>query len=283
VEKYAEAERPKRLKDIFGPRLRWLSAGGAPLPNHVAEGFWKCGVKLLQGYGLTESSPVITFNTIKQNKIGTIGRPISGVEVKIADDGEVLARGPNIMIGYWNKPQATAEAIDADGWLHTGDLGSMDEDGFVSITGRKKDLIVLSNGKKVAPALIESLLLADAYIDQAVAHGDRRRFLSALIVPNFTRLAERAREWGLESLPASELVRTPEVERFFEERLQVCLSSVSPQERVKRFLLLDRPFTIADDELTTTLKYRRQVIFRKHKRSLDVLYNDSDVAEVSGP
>ncbi|MBI3466823.1 MAG: AMP-binding protein, partial [Planctomycetes bacterium] len=147
VEKYPEAEQPQRLRDIFGPRLKWLSAGGAPLPVHVAEGFWRCGIKLLQGYGLTESSPVISFNTIEHNRIGTVGRAIPGVEIRMADDGEVLSRGPHIMKGYWKKPQATAEAIDADGWLHTGDLGQIDADGYLSITGRKKELIVMSSGK----------------------------------------------------------------------------------------------------------------------------------------
>jgi long-chain acyl-CoA synthetase len=280
VEKYPEAERPKRLKDVFGPRLNWLSAGGAPLPAHIAEGFWKSGVKLLQGYGLTESSPVITFNTTEHNRIGTIGRPIPGVEVTIADDGEILSRGPHIMKGYWNKPEATAEAIDVDGWLHTGDLGSIDNDGFVTITGRKKDLIVLSNGKKVAPALIESLLVADEFIDQAVVHGDRRKFLSALVVPNFPRLAEEARRRGVDGVATAELVRRPDIAQFFEERIQTRLACVSPQERVKRFVLLPRAFTVADDELTTTLKYRRQVIFSRHQKELDSLYDGSEsVAE----
>jgi long-chain acyl-CoA synthetase len=276
IEKYAESQRPRRLKDLFGPRIKWLSAGGAPLPVHVAEGFWKSGLKLLQGYGLTESSPVIAFNTIQHNRIGTVGRPIPGVEVNIASDGEILARGPNIMKGYWNKPQETAETVDQDGWLHTGDLGSIDTDGFLSITGRKKDLIVLSNGKKVAPSLIESLLVADEYIDQAVVHGDRRRFLSALIVPNFTRLEQQARQWGLDQLPRSELVRSPQTMQFLDERVQQRLACVSPQERVKRFLLLDRPFTLADDELTTTLKYRRQVIFSKHEHQIDRLYVEAE-------
>mgnify|MGYP001572614242 CR=1 FL=1 len=282
VEKYPEAERPKRLKDIFGPRLNWLSAGGAPLPAHVAEGFWKCGVKLLQGYGLTESSPVITFNTTEHNKIGTIGRPIPGVEVKIADDGEILSRGPHIMKGYWNKPEATAEAIDANGWMHTGDLGSIDADGFVTITGRKKDLIVLSNGKKVAPALIESLLVADELIDQAVVHGDRRKFLSALIVPNFARLADEARRLGIDGAATSELVHHPAVVRFFDGRVQQRLACVSPQERVKRFVLLPRAFTLADDELTATLKYRRQVIFSRYQTDLDALYAEAGPADDEG-
>jgi long-chain acyl-CoA synthetase len=274
VEQYPDEERSRRLKDIFGPRIKWLSAGGAPLPTHVAEGFWKYGLKLLQGYGLTESSPVITFNTTENNRIGTIGRAISGVEVKIAEDGEILSRGPHIMKGYWKKPEATAEAIDSDGWLHTGDLGAIDGDGYVTITGRKKDLIVLSNGKKVAPALIESLLLADELIDQAVVHGDRRRFLSALIVPNFARLAEHARTLGIQASSARELVAHPEISRLIDDRVQTRLGCVSPQERVKRFVLLDRAFTLADDELTTTLKYRRQVIFGKHQQAIDALYAD---------
>jgi len=281
IEKYPDAERPQRFKDVFGPRLKWLSAGGAPLPAHVARGFWLSGVKLLQGYGLTESSPVITFNTIEHNKIGTIGRAIPGVEVKIAGDDEILSRGPHIMKGYWNKPDATAEAIDADGWLHTGDLGSIDADGFITITGRKKDLIVLSNGKKVAPALIESLLVADEFIDQAVVHGDRRKFLSALIVPNFARLAHEARQRGIDDGEPRELVRRPEIQQFIETRVRQRLECVSPPERVKRFVLLDCPFTLATDELTTTLKYRRQVIFSRYQRQLDALYADSGPADDS--
>jgi long-chain acyl-CoA synthetase len=225
---------------------------------------------------------VITFNTTERNKIGTIGRPIPGVEVKIADDGEILSRGPHIMKGYWNKPEATAEAIDADGWLRTGDLGSIDADGFVTITGRKKDLIVLSNGKKVAPTLIESLLVADEFIDQAVVHGDRRKFLSALVVPNFTRLTEEARRQGIDGLASPELVRKPEILQFFDDRVQKRLACVSPQERVKRFILLPRAFTLADDELTTTLKYRRQVIFGRYQKELDALYSEARPADDEG-
>jgi len=279
MEKYPESERPKRLKDIFGPRLNWLSAGGAPLPVHVAEGFWKCGVKLLQGYGLTESSPVITFNTLEHNRIGTIGRAIPGVEAKVAGDGEILSRGPNIMKGYWNKPEATAEAIDSDGWLHTGDIGSIDSDGFVTITGRKKELIVLSSGKKVAPALIESLLAADEYVDQAVVFGDQRSYLCALIVPNFARLIEQACRMGLSGCTVADLVQHPDVYRFFDGRVQERLSCVSPQERVKRFALLPRQFTLADDELTTTLKLRRGVIHRRYQKQLEAIYVRPDWPE----
>jgi len=278
VEKHPEEERPKRLKDIYGPRVNWLSAGGAPLPGHVAEGFWKCGLKLLQGYGLTESSPVITFNTTEHNKIGTIGRPIPGVEVKIADDGEILSRGPHIMKGYWNKPEATAETIDRDGWLHTGDLGSIDSDGFVTITGRKKELLVMSSGKKVAPVLIESLLVADEFIDQAVVFGDRKSYLTALIVPNFARLTEQACRLGINAGNIGELVRHPDIHQFFAARVHDRLACVSSQERVKRFALIPRQFTFANDELTTTLKLRRQVIFSHFQRDLESLYEASGQA-----
>ncbi len=268
-----ESERPKKLRDTFGPRLRWMSAGGAPLPPHVAEGFNGCGIPLLQGYGLTESSPVISFNTLTAHRIGTVGRPIPGVEVRIAADGEVLTRGPHVMRGYWNKPQATAEALDADGWLHTGDLGEVDGAGFLKITGRKKDLIVLSSGKKIAPQQIESLLAADELIDQAVVYGDRRKFLSAVIVPNLAALAAEARRHNIAVDGPAELVRHPAVFDLVERRVAERLSCVSAPERVKRFILLDRAFTLAADELTATLKVRRQIVIDRYRRELDALYD----------
>ncbi len=268
-----EAERPQKLRDIFGPRLRWMSAGGAPLPPHVAEGFNQCGITLLQGYGLTESSPVISFNTLDAHRIGTVGRAIPGVEVRIAPDGEVLTRGPHVMRGYWNKPQATAEAIDADGWLHTGDLGELDADGFLKITGRKKDLIVLSSGKKVAPQQIESLLAADEFIDQAVVYGDGKKFLSAVIVPNHAALAAEARRRGIVCDGTHDLVRDPVVQQFMEGRVAERLRCVSAPERVKRFILLDRAFTLAADELTATLKVRRQIVIDRYREELDALYD----------
>ncbi|MBI3464383.1 MAG: AMP-binding protein, partial [Planctomycetes bacterium] len=232
-----------------------------------------------QGYGLTESSPVISFNTIEHHRIGTVGRAIPGVEIRIADDGEVLSRGPHIMKGYWKKLQATAEAIDADGWLHTGDLGQIDADGYLSITGRKKELIVMSSGKKVAPVLIESLLVADEFIDQAVVFGDRRKFLSALIVPNFATLTTEAARMGINSTGSQELVSHPEIVRFFEARIEQRLAAVSSPERVKRFILLDRPFTLAADELTATMKVRRGTILRRYQRELDRLYEGPSQSE----
>ncbi len=174
----------RRLRGVFGQRIAWLSSGGAPLPLSVARAYEAAGLLLLQGYGLTESSPVISFNHTKAYKLATVGRAISGVDIAIAADGEVLTRGPHVMRGYWNDPAATAEAIH-DGWLHTGDLGEIDADGFLIITGRKKDLLVLSSGKKIVPTHIEGFLIADPRIDQAIVCGEGKSFLSALIVPNW--------------------------------------------------------------------------------------------------
>jgi long-chain acyl-CoA synthetase len=185
----------RNLKNIFGPRMQILLSGGAPLSRPVAEAYHAAGLLLLQGYGLTETSPVISFNRKTHNKIGTIGPPIPGVEVKIAEDGEVLTRGPLVMKGYWKNPQATAEVI-RDGWLHTGDLGQLDADGFVSITGRKKELLVLSNGNKLVPSYIEGLLIADECIDQAAVGGESRNFVTALVVPHWDNLRRALRGQG---------------------------------------------------------------------------------------
>ncbi|MCI0457666.1 MAG: long-chain fatty acid--CoA ligase, partial [Gemmataceae bacterium] len=186
----------KRLRAIFGPRIDWLGSGGAPLPPSVAETFASAGLLILQGYGLTESSPVISFNRKAHYQLASVGQAIPGVAVKIAPDGEVLTRGPHVMKGYWNNPQATAEAI-RDGWLHTGDLGALDEEGFLTITGRKKELMVLSNGKKVVPTYLEGLLLADDCIDQAVVYGEGRNFLTALIVPHWDNVRRTLTDCGL--------------------------------------------------------------------------------------
>src|SRR5262249_40819450 len=177
-----------RLRAVFGPRIRFLGAGGAPLPWSIEETLRAAGLPILPGYGLTETSPVLSFNFTYCSKPGTAGKVLPGVEIKIAPDGEILARGPNIMPGYWNNPAATAEAITDDGWLRTGDLGTLDADGFLTITGRKKELLVLSNGKKVVPTQIEGLLIADDCIDQAVVYGEGRHFLTALLVPHWDNL-----------------------------------------------------------------------------------------------
>jgi long-chain acyl-CoA synthetase len=264
-----------RLKVIFGPRITWLSAGGAPLPRAIAEVYCGAGLPLYQGYGLTESSPVISFNRPGHNKVGTVGLPLPGIEVKIAPDGEVLSRGPHIMKGYWNNPEATAEAI-RDGWLHTGDLGEIDADGYLSITGRKKELMVLSNGKKVVPPFIEGLLLGDECIDQAVICGEGRNFLTALVVPHWDNLKKAMRESGvdLDRQPDEKLACDPTVRAFVQKRIEKALVDVSNYEQVRKFILLPKPFTVAAEELTVSLKLRRNVVLNKYREPLDTLYRD---------
>jgi long-chain acyl-CoA synthetase len=265
----------RRLRAIFGPRIRWMSAGGAPLPKPIAEVYLAAGLPLYQGYGLTETSPVISFNTPTHNKAGTVGRALPGVEVRIAPDGEILTRGPHVMKGYWNNPQATTETI-RDGWLHTGDLGQIDAEGFLSITGRKKELMVLSNGKKVVPSYLEGLLLTDPCIDQAVVCGEGRNFLTALLVPHWDNLRRELAAAGLDGQPREEakLATNPRVQAFLDQRIQAALRDVSSWEQIKKFVILPRPLTVAGEELTVSLKLRRNVVLEKYASQLDALYRD---------
>lgn len=264
-------ERRSRLKKLFGPRLRGLSSGGAPLPRFVAEGFAAAGVPIYEGYGLTESSPVITFNTPGNARPGTVGKAIPGVEIGIAPDGEILTKGPHVMLGYWKDPDATRETI-VDGYLRTGDVGEIDADGFLTITDRKKDIIITSGGKNVAPGEIERLLTSDPYIDQAVVHGDGRPFLTALVVPNPDAIRRKANELGCALDPRGDFIESPQLNAFFADRVERLMRSVSPPERVKAFLLLNRPFSVDSGELTPTLKLRRGRIVDEYRRELDSLY-----------
>ncbi|MCS7046972.1 MAG: AMP-binding protein, partial [Gemmataceae bacterium] len=263
----------RRLRAIFGPRIDWLGSGGAPLPAAIAQAYHDAGLLLLQGYGLTESSPVISFNLKSRYKLESVGPPLPNVEVKIAADGEVLCRGPHIMKGYWNNPHATAAALDG-GWLHTGDLGRLDADGFLYITGRKKDLIVLSNGKKVSPSLVEGKLLADPWFDQAVVYGDGRNFLTALIVPNWEQvrrgLAVSAPELAQQAPEA--LASAPAVVELLSQHVAAALAELAPWEQVKKFVVVPRPFSVGADEMTVSLKLRRNVIHARYQAALDRLY-----------
>jgi long-chain acyl-CoA synthetase len=271
-----DAEKTRsRLRAIFGPRIHWPSSGGAPLPRSIALAYEAAGLPLYQGYGLTETSPVITFNCKANNRLGTVGLPLPGVEIRIAPDGEVLTRGPHVMRGYWKNPQATAEAIEA-GWLHTGDLGSIDADGFLSITGRKKELLVLSNGKKTVPTLIEGLLLGERCIDQAVVCGEGRNFLTALVVPHWENVRQTLGEEGIhvDHEPAEELARHPAVRQLLGQRINAALVNVSNWEQIKKFVILPKPFSLAADELTVSLKLRRSVILAKYASLVESMYRE---------
>ncbi len=263
-----------RLRHVFGPRIRFLGAGGAPLPWPIEQALIAAGLPVLPGYGLTESAPVLSFNLTTCSKPGTAGKVLPGVEITIAPDGEILARGPNIMPGYWNNPEATAEAIK-DGWLYTGDLGALDPDGFLTITGRKKELLVLSNGKKVIPTHLEGLLVADDCIDQAVVYGEGRHYVTALLVPHWGNLRKALADRGLpEHATEEELAAHPAVREELQTRVAARLADVAGYEQVKKFCVRPRPFTVADGELTVSLKTRRGVIFERHKAELDALYRE---------
>lgn len=245
------------------------------MPRTIADTYREAGLVILEGYGLTESSPVISFNRRTNPRAGTVGLPLPGVEVAIAPDGEVLCRGPNIMKGYWNNPEATAAALH-DGWLHTGDLGTIDADGFLSITGRKKELLVLSNGKKVVPPQIEGLLLGDACIDQVAVYGEGRNFLTALIVPHWENLRRALAAEGnsVDHATPEELARSPAVQTLLRKRIDAALGDVANWEQIRKFLILPRAFSVAAEELTVSLKLRRDVVFSKYRAELEALYRE---------
>ena len=266
-----EDARKKAIRTIFGSNMKQLTSGGAPLPKYIAEGFLEAGLPLLEGYGLTETSPVIAFNSAETFRLGSVGKPLRDVEVRIADDGEILTKGPHVMPGYWRNPDATAAAI-VDEWFHTGDVGRLDEDGYLYITDRKKDLFVTSAGKNIAPAELERILGRDEFIEQAVVFGDGRQFVSALIVPILDSLTTKADELGCEIETKGEFITTPQLLDFLAERVAAVMEQVSQPERVKRFLVLSRPFQVDDDELTATLKVRRRFIISKYEEHLSKLY-----------
>ncbi len=257
-----------------GGRVRFFICGGAPLSEDIAEFFYAMDLFILPGYGLTETSPVLSANVLTGYRFGTVGKPIPGVEIRIEPDGEILARGPNIMIGYY-KNEAETKAVLEDGWLRTGDIGFLDADGYLVITDRKKDLIVTSGGKNVAPQPIEILLQSNPYIQSAVVVGAARKFISALIVPAFEKLEAYARANAIPFLSRSELCRREDVVAFLLAEVQRATPGLASYERVKRIALLDRDFEIEAGEVTPTLKIRRAIVEEKYRPLIDALYEGS--------
>ena len=262
-----------KIRENVGGRLRCLVSGSAPLPVSVAEFFAGIGLPITEGYGLTETSPIVTANPMGKPRLGTVGPPIPGVEVRIADDGEVLVRGPNVMMGYHNKPDDTA-AVLKDGWFHTGDIGTLDADGYLSITDRKKDLLVTSGGKKIAPQPIEAVLKRSPLIAEAVVLGDRRRFASALIVPDFAALERRLKDLGRPPAERDVLVTRQDVVALYDEVVDALNQELSQFERIKKVRILPREFTIESGELTPTMKVKRKVVEQNWRAAIDDIYAD---------
>ncbi len=260
-----------KIVEKTGGRVRFFVSGGAPLSKDIAEFFYALGLVVLEGYGLTETSPVISVNTFENMRFGTVGKPIPGVEVQIAEDGEILTRGPHVMKGYYKKEAETREAFEG-GWFHTGDIGRFDEDGFLVITDRKKDIIVTAGGKNIAPQPIENILKTIPYISNAVVIGDRRRFVCALVVPDFEKIAEYARSGGIPFADQAELVRNDKVINFIQAEIDRATPNLAQYEKIKRVALLERDFEIEKGEMTPTLKVKRNIIEQKYKGLIDAIY-----------
>lgn len=264
-----------KIKARLGGRFQLALSGGAPLGRDIAEFFWGAGIPIYEGYGLSETSPVISVNSPGHAKLGTVGRAVRDVVVRIAEDGEILAKGPNIMKGYWGLPDATAEAIDADGWFHTGDIGEVDSEGFLRITDRKKELIVNANGKNIAPAPIENALKASVYVAQAVVIGDRRKFLSALLVPDYETLKGWAGKQGLPT-ERTALFARPETRALLGQEVEAVNRKLAKFEQLIAWEILPDEFTIETGELTPTMKVKRRVINQKYGDVIDRLYAEAD-------
>jgi long-chain acyl-CoA synthetase len=262
---------PGVVKAALGGALSQCCAGGAALPDHLYDYYLSQGVPILQGYGLSESSPVITISTPTHHRRGSCGRPIPGVEVRLADDGEILTRGPHVMAGYYENTEATKEVL-RDDWLATGDLGRLDNDGFLYITGRKKEILVTSSGKNIAPVYLESLLTEEPLIAQAMVIGDGRSYLTALIVPHLDVLRREVETSGREGSHLDQLLTSPAVQALFAAKIDQRLSGVSPHEQVRKFTLLARPFSIEAGELTPKLSLRRQEILAHYASAIEAMY-----------
>lgn len=260
-----------KIRDVVGGEKNFFSSGGAPLSQDVEEFFFAVGLLICQGYGLTETSPMLSCNAPGAFKFGTVGRPILGCEIRIAKNGEILARGGNVMKGYYGKPVETAAAFE-DGWFKTGDVGFIDEDGFLHITDRIKDLIITSGGKNIAPQHIEAMFGSEPYVEHVAVVGDNRNYVSALVVPSFPALEQHARENGIRFVSREELVARPEIIAFYGGRIQRINEGLAAFEQIKRFTLMPREFTQDGGELTPTLKIKRRFVEQKYRDVIDAMY-----------
>ena len=275
----AEALVFKKIRARLGGRMEFMISGGAPLSVKINEFFNGVGLEICEGYGLTETSPVLTCNTPEHKRFGSVGKVIPDTEVRIAEDGEILVRGPQVMQGYWNQPETTAEVLDADGWFATGDIGDFDEDGYLFIKDRKKDIIVTAGGKNIAPQPIENAFQINKYVSQVVVVGDRRPYLSALVVPNFDTVAEYAAAQGVTATTPAGLVAAPVVQDLFQAQLEDLNAQLSGFMQIKKCSLLEQEFTLEAGELTPTMKVKRFAIARKYRDVIDAMYPREDIGD----
>lgn len=274
-----------KWRAAMGGRIRYFVSGGAALAPDLAKIFYAAGMPILQGYGLTESSPGITSNSHAEHRIGSVGRAMPGVTIRIAKDGEILCSGKNVMQGYYNKPEETAEALETDAegriWLHTGDVGEIDKDGFLYITDRKKDLLKTSGGKYIAPQPIENAIKRSRFVNQVVVIGDGRKFPAALIVPQMDALRAYADQSGIAVSTPAEIIAHPQIVSVVEDEVAKCIADLSQYEKIKAVLLLGNELTVETGELTPTLKIKRRVVVEKNKRAIDQLYNEKETAHAA--
>jgi long-chain acyl-CoA synthetase len=266
------------VRAAFGGRVRFFVCGGAPLGIDTAKWFASMGIALWEGYGLTETSPIIALNTPLRHRMGAAGMPMPNLELKLADDGELLVRGPSVFTGYWNKPEATAEVFDRDGWFQTGDIGHFDADGFLFITDRKKELLKTSGGKLVAPQPIESKLVVSPLVAQAALVGDRHKFISVLLAPNFTALEEWAQQHGIAAKSRAELVADSRVIALYGEIVRKVNANLANFETLKRFGVVADEWSESSGELTPSLKLKRRVVTSRYAALIDSLYADESTA-----
>ncbi len=262
-----------KIRDLFGGRVKLALSGAAPIDTEILEFFHAAGVWVLEGYGMTETCAVETLNTIEQHRFGSVGRPLPVCEVKIADDGEVLMRGPNVFKGYYANEKATAETLSADGWLHSGDLGELDADGYLSITGRKKDLIITSSGKNISPSNIENALKLSRWISQAVVFGDRRPYLTALLTIDPDEAGALAEKVGASSKDPAALAQDPAVRSELQAAVDATNAKFARIEQVKKFTVLERDLSQEEEELTPTLKVKRNVVYKRYADEFTRLYD----------
>jgi long-chain acyl-CoA synthetase len=265
-----------KLREFFGGRLRACITGGAALPDEIFLIFTGAGISIMQGYGLTETSPVITSNNPSAVKLGTVGKPIHNMRIRIAADGEVEAIGPGVMLGYYNKPDATRAAFTDDGWFKTGDIGEIDEDGFLKITDRKKELFKTSGGKYIAPSPIEQMIRSSRFVSQAVLVGNERKFAAALVVPNFEMLESYVKLKGLDARTPAEMCRHERIIDLIERQIDSATQNLARYEKVKKIALLEKELTVEGGELTPTLKIKRRVVEEKYKDVIDRIYAEDD-------